>query len=73
MVRELSGYSTNSFELFLDCRKVLYKSPSIISDSDAEETPCFKIKHIESITNVKGTTNSGDNSQVASNSGNDDS
>ena len=44
-----------------------------MSDSDTGKTSCFKIKHIEAITNVEGTTNSGDNCQVASNSGGNDS
>ena len=44
-----------------------------MSGSDNGKTSCFKIKHIEPVTNVKGTTNSGDNSQNVSNSHNDDS
>ena len=43
-----------------------------MSDSDTEETSRFKIKHIEPVSNVEGTTNSGDNSQNVSNSQNDD-
>ena len=39
-----------------------------MSDSDAGEASCFKIKHIEPVTNVEGTTNSSDNSQNVSNS-----
>ena len=34
-----------------------------MSDSDTGETSHFKIKHIEPVTNVEDTTNSGDNSQ----------
>ena len=34
-----------------------------MSESDTGETSCFKIKHIEPVTNVEDTTNSGDNSQ----------
>ena len=37
-----------------------------MSDSDTGETAHFKIKHIEPITNVDSTTNSGDKSQDAS-------
>ena len=43
-----------------------------MSDSDTEETSHFKIKHIEPVTNVEGTTNSGDNSQNVSNNQVDD-
>ena len=43
-----------------------------MSDGDTGETSRFKIKHIEPVTNVEGTANSGDNSQNASNSHNDD-
>ena len=43
-----------------------------MSDSDTGEASCFKIKHIEPVTNVEGTTNSGDNSQNLSNSQDDD-
>ena len=34
-----------------------------MSDSDTGETSCFKIKNIEPVINVEGTTNTGDNSQ----------
>ena len=34
-----------------------------MSDSDTGQTSRFKIKHIEPVTNVEGTTNSGNNSQ----------
>ena len=43
-----------------------------MSESDTGETSRLKIKHIELITNIEGTTNSGDNSQDASNSHSDD-
>ena len=43
-----------------------------MSVSDTGETSRFKIKHIEPVTNAGGTTHSGDNSQNASNSYNDD-
>ena len=43
-----------------------------MSESDTGETSRVKIKHIELITNIEGTTNSGDNSQDASNSHSDD-
>ena len=44
-----------------------------MSDSDTGETSCFKIKDTEPVTNVEGTTKSGDNSQSASeNNQNDD-
>ena len=43
-----------------------------MSNSDTEEISRFKIKHIEPVTNVEGTTNSRDNSHNASNSQNDD-
>ena len=43
-----------------------------MSNSDTEEISRFKIKHIEPVTNVEGTTNSCDNSHNASNSQNDD-
>ena len=38
-----------------------------MSDSDTGETSRFKIKHIEPVTNVEDTANSGDNNQNASN------
>ena len=44
-----------------------------MSDSVIGEISRFKIKHIEPVTNVEGTTNSGDNSQNVSNNYNDDS
>ena len=44
-----------------------------MSDSVIGEISRFKIKHIELVTNVEGTTNSGDNSQNVSNNYNDDS
>ena len=43
-----------------------------MSDSDTGKTSRFKIKHIEPVTNVEGTNNSGDNSQNVSNSQDDD-
>ena len=43
-----------------------------MSDSDTGEISRFKIKHIEPVTKVEGTTNSNDNSQNVSNSQNDD-
>ena len=43
-----------------------------MSDSDTGETSHFKIKYIEPVTNVEGTTNSGDNSQNVSNNQDDD-
>ena len=44
-----------------------------MSDSDTGETSCLKIKHIEPVTYVDGTSNSGDNSQNVSNLQDDDS
>ena len=32
-----------------------------MSHSDTGETPCFKIKYIETVTNVESITNNGDN------------
>ena len=43
-----------------------------MSNSDTEEISRFKIKHIEPVTNVEGTTNGPDNSHNASNNQNDD-
>ena len=43
-----------------------------MSDSDTGGTSRFKIKHIEPVTNAEDTVNSGDNSQNASNSPDDD-
>ena len=42
-----------------------------MSDSDTGETSRLKIKHTEPVANVEDTTNSGDNSQNASNSQDD--
>ena len=43
-----------------------------MSDSDTGEASRFKIKPTESVANVEGTTNNGDNSQNPSSSQNDD-
>ena len=43
-----------------------------MSDSDTGETSCFKIKDIEPVANVEGTTNSSNNSQSASKNNHDD-
>ena len=68
-VRELSGYTANSLELFLDLFKnVFNKFPSIRFDINTGEISRFEIKHFEPITNVKSTKNSGGNSQVANSS-----